>query len=202
MTSTQASAPDLPGRWGRKHSPVPGGCQYCGTACGQRDCPPVMCLACGSRQCGGTHGGRCIVCSGGLLHPFDPLTGAPLLCGYADCQAPAVSAAPRIGRVCGGHLDRVTLRAQGTWRQSLANWIQDKIAERDIGGPDLIWIGPAGPAPAVRLQAGELRPGDRIYTASRWRTITGTRTESAGRAILTCDPEPGRLGPRIPCGCR
>jgi len=183
------------GRWGRRaRSQAPGGCRYCGTSYGQRgDCPPVACPACGSRQCGDNLNDRCTVCVYGLLHPFDTSTGEPLICGYADCGAPAVAAAPRIGQVCGGHLDRVTLAVQGGWRQSLADWIRDKIAERDIGGPDLTWIGPGGPAPAARLEASQVQPGDRIYVAPQWLTVTGTRADGADRVILTHDPVPALM---------
>jgi hypothetical protein len=188
------------GRWGRKLKVTPrsGECRYCGSGYGQRgDCPPATCLACGSRQCGHGFAERCVVCHHGLLNPFDTLTGEPLICGYSGCEAPAVAEAPRVGRVCGGHLDRVTLAAKGTWRKSLAEWVQEKIAERDIGGPDLAWTGPGGSALAIRVEARELQPGDRIYAGSEWRTVAGTNTESAGRVILSFDGGPAYYNVRV-----
>jgi hypothetical protein len=163
-----ALARDSYARWGIAHEHAPyDQCTYCGRV--GRDCGPVTCLACGTRQC--DTGSDCAVCLAGLLRPTHP-TGEPRVCGYSGCGAAAVARAPRVGFACGGHL----WRPSRTWRGktiSLADDIRSRVAERDNGGSTwrrLAWMGPGDPPHGVAgafLPDGTLPP--RRETATRRR---------------------------------
>lgn len=98
-------------------------CSFCGRA-QDRDCEPVDCMACGSRQCfgNGSGNGCCKVCVSGYL-PGWSREGDARVCGYKGCDGDAVSKAPRVGQVCGDHLARAKLDVK----------IAQALAVRDAG---------------------------------------------------------------------
>lgn len=100
-------------------------CRYCGRA-QKRDCAPVDCPACGSRQCHG-NGVTCQVCLYGWLPGWSRI-GQETTCGYRGCDAPAVANAPRVQRVCAAHLGRPKVNGV-----TLAAYIAGRVAHRDSG---------------------------------------------------------------------
>lgn len=107
-------------------------CRYCHRA-SERDCEPVECLLCGSRQCHGNGAARgtCAICLYGWLPGWwrEP---AARTCGYAGCEAPAVARAPRVRRVCLAHASRVKPQF-GSARLSLRHVTLMRINERNAG---------------------------------------------------------------------
>ncbi len=73
-------------------------CRFCGMA-SDRDCPGVICLACGSRICHGygLGNGCCPVCYHGI---FPTWSGWDRECGYKRCHERAVAKVPRMGTAC------------------------------------------------------------------------------------------------------
>lgn len=129
-------------RWGVQavRYPQSDQCRYCGSMSSGRDCPRVLCLACGSPQCDRPRGGSCLVCITGYLGrpPYGKTA-----CGYKGCPHPPVADAPRVGQVCREHLAKVTRRYQGV-SVTLAAEITRELAQAERGGRDwqkLAWFG-------------------------------------------------------------
>jgi hypothetical protein len=134
------------GRWGvqaRRYEYMNAQCRYCGSGCtgpanGVAAHPRAECLACGTPQC---DQGSCIVCMAGYVgRPPYSVRADGGTCGYARCDGQAVAKAPRVGRVCLGHLTQAKSRGQ-----TLADDIASYVRLRELGGLDwqkLAWFGP------------------------------------------------------------
>lgn len=122
------------GRWGIIHQKYDWlQCRYCGTARPDGGfCEAATCLACGSVQC--KRKSECAVCLYGRVPGFYRTGGTPL-CGYAKCGKEAVASAPRVRWVCGYHLARPTLAGYGKPKITLADYIAERVAERDDPRP-------------------------------------------------------------------
>ncbi|HET8643802.1 MAG TPA: hypothetical protein VFM37_17835, partial [Pseudonocardiaceae bacterium] len=101
--------PHTPARWAM-HGPYGGRrydwpqCRFCGRA-QQGDCRPVECALCRTRQCHG-NGLQCAICLHGWLPGWSRTHLPSTRCGYARCDEPAIATAPRVARVCRGHVGR------------------------------------------------------------------------------------------------
>lgn len=99
-----------------------GGCAACGWfgALGGPYHSTSECLACGTVQCEGLRS-TCSVCLVGL---FKRMTVVP--CGYARCTNPAVAEAPRVKRVCHGHMYRAKYGRGLTVAQLVVSNLDDR----------------------------------------------------------------------------
>ena len=99
-------------------------CILCGTGYGGprgQKCRVTTCLACSTPQCmvNGLGRGSCGICLVGFLPGWAGMTSQ--VCGYKGCGQQAVAYAPRVKRVCKGHLARA----------GLAEKIAAALADRD-----------------------------------------------------------------------
>lgn len=94
------------------------GCPWCQWGAGNPGTAHrfAVCLACGVPQC--ARAPECAACLYGWLPGWHrgtltlgrvKVTADPKVCGYAKCEELAVANAPRVGRVCFGHLERAKL---------------------------------------------------------------------------------------------
>ncbi|MEU6719764.1 hypothetical protein ABZ897_50630 [Nonomuraea sp. NPDC046802] len=144
------------GRWGTGARPGYSWerCRFCGHA--GPDHARTLCRACGMPQC--LKGDRCDICLTGYLRGVSyGLYGDDRQCGYKKCHEEAVTAAPRVRRVCREHLDGPTRRWGGQTIR-LSEDITERVARLgQISGlrdyqirrwfPEPRRGGPAAPAP-------------------------------------------------------
>jgi hypothetical protein len=115
------------GRWGYKRDySSPGVCRYCSAGGPDGDHQRTVCRACNMPSC--LYPRTCRICQVGYLDGVSyGLYGDDRHCGYKSCGNEAVAEAPRVKRVCGDHLARVTHKRAGR-TVSLADDITERVA--------------------------------------------------------------------------